>query len=99
MVWISVCTKTDYRIKGNINTCSSSSKVQVNTCVYIQGISSIIQEANMKLIEYSNGACFLCINHFGPFWMQTCNKKERDGMVFEGYQKVLVDTNWVEVVT
>lgn len=25
--------------------------------------------------------------------------KERDGMVFEGYQKVLVDTNWVEVVT
>lgn len=94
-------TKTDYRIKGNINTCSSSSKVQVNTCVYIQGISSIIQEANMKLIEYSNGACFLCIpvNHFGPFWMQKCNKKERDGMVFEGYQKVLVDTNWVEVVT
>lgn len=75
MVWISVCTKTDYRIKGNINTCSSSSKVQVNTCVYIQGISSIIQEANMKLIEYSNGACFLCINHFGPFWMQKRRKE------------------------
>lgn len=54
-------------------------------------ISSIIQEANMKLMEYSYGACFLCINHNGPFWMQKHDKKERDGMVFVGYEKVLVD--------
>lgn len=50
-------------------------------------------------MEYSYGACFLCINHFGPFWMPKYDKKERDGMVFEGDQKVLVDTQWVEVVT
>lgn len=31
--------------------------------------------------------------------MPKYDKKERDGMVFEGFQKVLVDTQWVEVVT